>query len=213
MSKAAELAKTSTKASFHYLWGLVISTVISSVGTIFIANLLGSDAYGLYAIALAVPNLIMIFRDWGINSAMVRYTAQYRAENRTSEIRSIFISGIVFELALGIILALVSFLISGYLASDIYSRPEIASLIQIASISILAGGLISAATAVFTGTEETTYNSVMLVCQSVIKTLSNNWSGNCWFRDFRCSYRFYDVFRGCRVCWNWIYFASLPENT
>ncbi len=170
MSKAADLAKTSTKAGFHYLWGLVISTIISSIGTIFIANLLGSDAYGLYAIALTVPNLIMIFRDWGINSAMVRYTAQYRAENRTSEIRSIFISGIVFELALGLILTLISFLISGYLASDIYSRPEIAPLIQIASISILAGGLISAATAAFTGTEETTYNSVMLICQSVIKT-------------------------------------------
>jgi O-antigen/teichoic acid export membrane protein len=34
----------------------------------------------------------------------------------------------------------------------------------------LAGGLISVATAAFTGTEVTTYNSVMLICQSAIKT-------------------------------------------
>ncbi len=170
MSKAADLAKTSTKAGFHYLWGLVISTVISSLGTIFIANLLGSDAYGLYGIALTVPNLIIVFRDWGINSAMVRYTAQYRAENRTSEIRSIFVAGIMFELVMGLILSLVSFLISGYLASDVYNRPEIVSLIQIASFSILAGGLTSAATAAFTGTEVTTYNSIMLIFQSAVKT-------------------------------------------
>ncbi|MGD6934243.1 MAG: flippase [Candidatus Bathyarchaeia archaeon] len=170
MSKAADLAKTSTKAGFHYLWGLVISTVISSLGTIFIANLLGSDAYGLYAIALSVPNLIVVFRDWGINSAMVRYTAQYRAENRAPEIRSIFVSGFIFELAIGIILSLVSFLISGYLASDVYNRPEIVSLIQIASVSILAGGLINAASAAFTGFEVTTYNSVMLILQSAVKT-------------------------------------------
>ncbi|MGD6810782.1 MAG: flippase [Candidatus Bathyarchaeia archaeon] len=170
MSKAADLAKTSTKASFNYLWGLVISTVISSLGTIFVANLLGSDAYGLYGIALTVPTLIMLFRDWGINSAMVRYTAQYRAENRVAEIRSIFVSGILFEIVFGLLLSIVSFLISGYLAVDIYNRPEITSLIQIASFSVLASGLTNAATAVFTGTEETKYNSIMMICQSFVKT-------------------------------------------
>jgi O-antigen/teichoic acid export membrane protein len=170
MSKAVDVAKTSTTAGFHYLWGLVISTVISSVGTIFIANLLGSDLYGLYAIALSVPNLLTIFRDWGINSAMIRYTAQYRVEGRKSEVRSIFMAGIVFELILGIALSLVSFLFSGFIANSVYNQPIVAPLIQIASISILAGGIINVASAAFTGTEVTTYNSVMLVCQSVIKT-------------------------------------------
>jgi hypothetical protein len=46
MSKAAEMAKVSAKGSFQLLWGLVISTVISSIATIFVARLLGSDLYG-----------------------------------------------------------------------------------------------------------------------------------------------------------------------
>jgi stage V sporulation protein B len=171
MSKAADLAKTSTKAGFHYLWGLVISTVISSAGTIFIANLLGSDAYGLYAIVLSVPNLFVIFRDWGINSAMVRYTAQYRAENRRSELRSIFLSGIIFELSMSAILSIICLAISGYLAVNVFNRPELIFLIQISSIDILASGFLTASTAVFTGIEETTYNSIMLICQAVIKTI------------------------------------------
>lgn len=170
MSKAADMAKTTTKGGFHYLLGLVISTVISSVGTIFIAKMMGDDLYGLYGIVLNVPNIIVIFRDWGINSAMVRYTAQYRAEDRTPEIRSIFFSGILFEIIVGIILSVVSFTISGYLATDIYNRPEIASLLQLASITILTSGLITAATAAFTGIEKMEYNSIMLICQSVIKT-------------------------------------------
>ena len=82
MSKAADMAKISAKGSFHLLWGLVISTIISAVATIFVARLLGSDLYGLYGIVLTAPNLIGVFRDWGINSAMVRYTAQYRSENQ-----------------------------------------------------------------------------------------------------------------------------------
>ncbi len=64
MSKATEMARVSAKGGFHLLWGLVASTIISAVGTIVIANLLGPDKYGLYAIALTAPNLISIFRNW-----------------------------------------------------------------------------------------------------------------------------------------------------
>jgi O-antigen/teichoic acid export membrane protein len=171
MSKAAEMAKVSAKGSFQLLWGLVISTVISSIATIFVARLLGSDLYGLYGIVLISPNLISVFRDWGINSAMVRYTAQFRSEDRASEVRSILVSGIVFEIALGMALSAISFALSGYLATNVFHRPEITSLIQIASITILAGGLINAATAAFTGIEKMELNSIMLICQSTIKTI------------------------------------------
>jgi O-antigen/teichoic acid export membrane protein len=169
-TKAAEMAKVSAKGSFHLLWGLVISTVISSVATIFVARLLGSDLYGLYGIVLITPTLIGVFRDWGINSAMVRCTAQYLSEGRASEVRSILVSGIIFEVVLGSALSAVSFALSGYLATNVFHRPEIASLIQIASISILAGGIINAATAAFTGIEKMELNSLMLILQSIIKT-------------------------------------------
>jgi len=94
MNKAADIGKVSAKGSFHVLWGLVASTVISAVGSIFIARLLGSELYGLYGIALAAPSLITIFRDWGITSAIIRYLAQYRTENRAEEIRSIILTGL-----------------------------------------------------------------------------------------------------------------------
>ncbi len=170
MSKAADMAKVSAKGSFHLLWGLVISTVISSVATIFIAAKLGSDLYGLYGIVQITPNLIAIFRDWGINSAMIRFTAQYRAEDRATEIRSVLLTGILFELILGTALSLVSFVFAGYVATTFFQRPEITTLIQIASLSILAGGLVNAAAAAFTGLEKMELNSIMLICQSVIKS-------------------------------------------
>jgi O-antigen/teichoic acid export membrane protein len=170
MSKASEMAKVSAKGSFHLLWGLVISTIISSVATIFVARLLGSDLYGLYGIVLVAPTLIGVFRDWGINSAMVRDTALYLAEGRAAEVRSILVSGIIFEVVLGIALSAVSFALSGYLAINVFHRPELASLIQIASICILASGLINSATAAFQGTEKMELNSLMLIFHSIIKT-------------------------------------------
>ena len=170
MNKASDIAKISTKGSFHYLWGLILSTVISAVGTIFIARLLGSDQYGLYTIVLAAPSLIVTFRDWGINSAMIKFTAQYRAEERIAEIRSIFLTGLVFEVVLGLVLSLISFAFAGFLATSLYNRPSIAPLIEIASFSILAGALVTAATAAFTGFEKMELNSVMLVFHSIFKT-------------------------------------------
>jgi O-antigen/teichoic acid export membrane protein len=165
------MARVSAKGGFHLLWGLVVSTLISAVGTIFIARLLGPDLYGLYAIVLTVPTLIAIFRDWGVNSAMVRFTAQYRAEGRIGEVRSVFISGLIFEIALGLTLSILSFLSADFLATSVFNRPVIAPLIQIASFSVFASGLVAAASAAFTGYEKMELNSVMVTVQSLFKTV------------------------------------------
>src|SRR4030042_3953226 len=111
MNKAADIGKVSAKGSFHVLWGLVISTAISAVGSIFIARLLGPELYGLYAIALTAPNLIAIFRDWGVPSAMIRYAAKYKTANRSQEVRSVLMAGLIFERALGLALSGVSLLL------------------------------------------------------------------------------------------------------
>lgn len=170
MSKTVDMARVSAKGSFNLLWGLVISTLISAVGSVFIARLLGSDLYGLYGIVLTAPNLIIIFRDWGINSAMVRFTAQFRAEGRIDEIRSIYSSGLIFEIAAGLILSIISFLLSDFMATSVFNRPQIAPLIKIASFSILASGLITAAASAFIGYEKMGLNNVMIISQSIIKT-------------------------------------------
>jgi O-antigen/teichoic acid export membrane protein len=171
MSKAADMAKVSVKGGFHVMWGLAASTVISAVGTIIIALLLGEKNYGLYAIALTAPNLIVLFRDWGVTFAMIRYTAQNNEEKKPQNIRGIFISGLLFEIVVGIALALLGFLLSDFLATTLFNRPEITTLLQIASLTILTSALVTTATSAFTGIEKMHLNSIMLVAQSIIKTV------------------------------------------
>lgn len=168
-TKTAEMARVSAKGGFHLLWGLVVSTLISAVGTIIIARLLGADNYGLYIVALSAPNLISTFRDWGINSAMIRYSAQYNSENKLTKIRGIFVSGLLFEIILGLSLSVLSLVLSGFLATT-FNRPSIAPLIQIGSFYVLAGALMNAATAAYTGMETMHLNSIMLIVHSIAKT-------------------------------------------
>ena len=170
MTKTTKMAKISAKGSFDMLWGLVVSTLIMSIGTIFIARLLGPNQYGLYTVILAAPIFIAIFRDFAVNSAMVKFTAQFRAEGRMDEVRSVFLSGMVFELAAGLTLSILSFLLANFVASSVFNRPSITPYIQIASFSILANGLINTATAAFTGYEKMERNSIMVISQSIFKT-------------------------------------------
>ncbi len=169
MSKASEMAQVSAKGGFHLMWGLVVSTLIQSIGTILIARFLGADNMGLYAIAIAAPSLIATFRDWGITTAMVKYAAQANTKGDIEGIRNIFVSGILFEVIVALALTIFSFSISGFLAQT-FQRPAITGLIQIASFIILTGALVNTATVAFTGMEKMHLNSIVLVIQSIVKT-------------------------------------------
>jgi O-antigen/teichoic acid export membrane protein len=166
--KAAEMAKVSARGGFQLFWGIVLSTIVSAIGMIVLARLMRPEDYGLYTIALAAPSLIGIFRDWGMNSAMVKYTAQYSAEEKPERVRSILLAGLIFEVVLGLALTFVSFALSGFIASDIFKRP-ITGLIEISSVTVLAGGLLTAAQAAFTGREQMQPNSVTLVLSALFR--------------------------------------------
>jgi O-antigen/teichoic acid export membrane protein len=162
------MAKVSARGGFNLMWGLVASTVISFVGILAITVILGDKNYGLYIIAISGPTLIATFRDWGVNSAIVKYSAQYNVEDKT-KIRGIIFAGIVFEIALGLSLSVLSFALSPFIASSLH-RPTIVPLIQVASFFVLAGALINSATAFFTGMEKMHLYSVVLIVQSIAKT-------------------------------------------
>jgi O-antigen/teichoic acid export membrane protein len=164
------LAKVSAKGGFHLFWGLVVSTVVMAVGIIVLARVLQPQDYGLYTIALAASGLIGTFRDWGMNSAMTKYMAQYSAEEKPGRVRSILLAGLVFEVILGLALSFLSLLLSGFIAIDIFRRP-ITALIEISSFTILAGAFSTAAQAAFTGWEQMKPNSVMLVFQAFFRAV------------------------------------------
>jgi O-antigen/teichoic acid export membrane protein len=171
MSKAADMAKASVRGGFHIVWGLLASTIISAVGAIILALVLGENNYGLYAVALTTPTLIGLFQDLGINYAVTRYSARLNTENKTAEIRSIFLSGFIFKTLLGLALSLLCLLLAPYLAVNLFHRPTIVPLIQAVSFIILGQALVNTATAAFTGLEKMHLNSAMVVSQSIIKTI------------------------------------------
>jgi len=91
------MAKTSARGSFNIFWGLAISTIISAISLVILGQILEPAEYGIVAIALVAPQFITIFTDLGINSAIVKYTAQFRAEDKSDQIKKFLTSGIAFQ--------------------------------------------------------------------------------------------------------------------
>jgi O-antigen/teichoic acid export membrane protein len=170
MNKVTEMAKLAAKGGFNLFLGVSLSTVISALGVILLVRLLTPTQYALYAIALMPPALISLFRDWGINFAMIKHLAQYKSENKIAEMKSVIASGLFFESALGILLSFASFFLAGFLAINVFHRPEIEPFVRIASIIILAEALLTAAQSTFIGFERMDLNSLTMICLSVFKS-------------------------------------------
>ena len=170
MTKAIEMGETSARGGFHLFLGVALSSVISSLGTIILVRLLTPDEYGLYAIALIPPTLIGLFRDWGINFSMIKYLAQFKSANKTADMKRVLASGLLFEAVLGTFLTIICFLLTSFLAINVFDRPELQQSIGIASLLILASGLTTAAQSAFTGFERMELTSLTMVIQSIFKS-------------------------------------------
>jgi O-antigen/teichoic acid export membrane protein len=110
------MAKTSAKGSFKLFIGVSISSVITAVCVVILMNLLGAETFGLIATALIYPTLLSLVKDWGIHSAMVKYLAQYKSENKVHSVKKVMATVLLFELVMGALLTFISFLSADFLA-------------------------------------------------------------------------------------------------
>lgn len=170
MEKALEMGKTSATGSFQLFIGIATSTLILAVGTIILARLMTPEEYGLYSVALIPSYMIALFREWGVDSAIVRYSATFRAQNRQEHAKKVITAGLLFEVSTGIMLMALSVALSNFIATTVFHRPESAQLIAIVSITIFSGALLTAFQASFKGFERMELYSLTAISQSIVKT-------------------------------------------
>jgi stage V sporulation protein B len=168
MNKALKMGKDSASGSFYLFIGKIVSTVILAVETIILGRFLPEAEYGLYAVAFIPVTTILLFQDWGVNSALTKYCAQRKAEGKEEDLRKIIVVGLAFGLAIGTILAIFSFTISNFVASTIFGKPEAGSLIAIISTTIISGPLLTTIQAIFVGFERMKLSSLTMVCQAIL---------------------------------------------
>lgn len=170
MSKATGMAKSSARGGFKLFIGVSISSIVTAISLILVLRLLGNpDDYGIITTALIFPTILALLKDWGMHSAMIRFLAQYRSENKLHDIKNVMFAGLLFELVAGALLTLLSFLLADFLATSVFHLPEAKVLIEIASFTILADSFLKISQSSFIGLERLEFYSLTLILNSGLR--------------------------------------------
>lgn len=171
-TKALKIAKKATKGSFFIFTGNTLSTVILTIASIIIARLLGPADYGLYSVALIPPSLMLLFTDFGVKPALVRFTAKFRSENKSeSTTESLIKTGFLFEFKISLLVFALTFLLADILGTSLLNRPGTGFLIRLSSLMIIGNVLVLTSKNVLVGLDKMDGTALVSITQATVKVV------------------------------------------
>jgi O-antigen/teichoic acid export membrane protein len=105
---------------------------------VLLARLLGVEQYGLYNIALTVATLGAAFAIIGLDSAMIRYVAVFNGRSDAPGLRGSLQVGLGLPALVGIVVGLITVLVAGPIATDLFHEPALAPLLRIVGLLVPA---------------------------------------------------------------------------
>ncbi|RLI11679.1 hypothetical protein DRO33_03705, partial [Candidatus Bathyarchaeota archaeon] len=144
--------------------------VILGVGSIVIARLLGSSGYGLYRLSLTIPTLMTFLVVFGIDTALMNFTARLRAEGRLGLAVRFVRAGLALRVMAGALASLACLALSDLIATWVLSRPGLGPLIRVASLAILFQAMMMSSNAALVGLDRADRNAIVRNVEAVGKT-------------------------------------------
>ncbi len=128
--------KTIVKGAGIVFAGLVLSKVFTYLFRLFVARYYGPADYGLFSLALSVIGFLEIIALLGLATGIRRYVAYYNAKRDKSGVKGVITSSLKITLPVSILLSLLLFVTSPYIAVQIFHSEELISALVIFSISL-----------------------------------------------------------------------------
>lgn len=104
---------------------------VALIVSVVLARILSPEDYGTIALITVFINILNVFVDSGLGSALIQ-----KKDADNTDFSTVFYTNVIFCIALYILM----FVISPFLA-EFYSRPELVSIIRVLSITILVSGV------------------------------------------------------------------------
>jgi len=167
--RLAEIARSSVRGGFFLFLGNILSTLILALGSIIIARLLGPSGYGIYSLSLVLPSLLVSLFGFGIDPALTMFSAKFRSEGKVHSLIDFLRAGFLFKLLIGLVAFLIGFVFSDYFAIYVLNRPDLGSLVKVASVIIVFSIIYNGIIATFIGLDRMENNAILAFFQSIFK--------------------------------------------
>ena len=117
-------------AGLIFLMSILAAAVAYGI-RIFLARKLGPAEYGLFSSVFAVVIIFLFVRDLGFPQAIVKYVAEFAAQQKYSHLTSLLGSALIFEMIGSLLLAIPFFLLSDWLALAYFKDSRAAEMLQL----------------------------------------------------------------------------------
>ena len=164
-----KITEDSARGSFFLVAGHIFALVVQAIAVFVVARLLGPDLYGMYALSLVVPTLLLVIIDFGIDQGIIRFSANLCVKGRNQQIARLIRHGLFFKIIIGIIIFGLCFIFSDYFATYILNRPDITVYIRLASTSIIFQVISTTASSAFIGLDRMEYSALVTGVQASVK--------------------------------------------
>ena len=166
-----DMVRTTTRGSLMILTGQISSTIVLAIGMLFVAKLLGPSNFGSFNKAQSVVQIAFLVMNLGISSAMTKFLALYRYENKPGTLKILVETGLILNLIVSILLTAIVYSISGYVANNVFNEPEQQQYIRYLSISIVGQAIMTYSFGVTVGYERMDLRSIQSFAYSVLKSI------------------------------------------
>jgi O-antigen/teichoic acid export membrane protein len=166
---SSEATKTARGGAFLF-FGNTLSTVILALGSIILARLLGPSDYGLYSLTLATPIILVGLADAGMSYGLVREPARLISQGDYHGAEKALKLGFTVKVCFSAAASIICYAGADPIALFILNRPDLSSLLRLASLVIISQAVLTAATQSFIGLELMNYSAGIQVLYSILKS-------------------------------------------
>ena len=129
------------KDSAIVLTGNILGAGLGFIATILITRTLGPAEFGLFSVALAVMGITAQISDFGISTGLVRFASLYlKTDNQKANL--MLKVSLKLKLFIGIMVFLIGFFASESLAINVFGKPELIFLLELAFIGAFGSSLV-----------------------------------------------------------------------
>ena len=108
-----------------------LASVFSYLLRLLLARTLSIEEFGLYYAVFTFLSFFMFFRSFGLDSALVKYIAEFEVKKEYNKIKTAIASALLFQLVSSIIFIGILFFLSNFLAATYFKNPMASSLMKI----------------------------------------------------------------------------------
>ncbi len=167
----SDLVRGSAQGSLVLMVGQVLQTLISFVTVVVVADIIGRDANGEVFLVGIPVSVALLIGDIGVSTALTRYCAMLRHEERMDDLRVVVRTGLAFSAVISLILSAVLYLAAGPVSVYWLHRPDLEALFRVSSLAVVGQALITTTQSIFVGYELMRFRAGIQVAWSIIRGL------------------------------------------